>query len=135
SEVHSFVSSFENVFYNSYYLGPLREYPRRLYSWAGEQTESVGNRGERAVNALLTSRQQGATIVDSEGKISLTLEQHIAYWLKELGLIHSFAVRPIAPNRKEYEVRIKRTEESAEVFLTDVGFGVSQILPVLVLLF
>jgi predicted ATPase len=64
-----------------------------------------------------------------------TLEQHVAYWLKELGLIHSFAVRPIAPNRKEYEVRIKRTVESAEVFLTDVGFGVSQLLPVLVLLF
>jgi predicted ATPase len=44
-------------------------------------------------------------------------------------------VQPIAPNRKEYEVRIQRTAESASVFLTDVGFGVSQILPVLVLLF
>ena len=59
----------------------------------------------------------------------------MAYWLKELGLIYSFKVQPIAPNRKEYEVRIQRTAESASVFLTDVGFGVSQILPVLVLLF
>ncbi|WP_231403255.1 AAA family ATPase [Hymenobacter guriensis] len=50
-------------------------------------------------------------------------------------MIHSFVVQPIAPNRKEYEVRIQRTAESASVFLTDVGFGVSQILPVLVLLF
>lgn len=32
-------------------------------------------------------------------------------------------------------MRIQRTAESASVFLTDVGFGVSQILPVLVLLF
>lgn len=64
-----------------------------------------------------------------------TVEEHVAHWLKELGLIYSFKVQPIAPNRKEYEVRIQRTAESASVFLTDVGFGVSQILPVLVLLF
>lgn len=62
------------------------------------------------------------------------VEEHVAQWLKELGLIYSFKVQPIAPNRKEYEVRIQRTAESASVFLTDVGFGVSQILPVLVLL-
>ena len=68
-------------------------------------------------------------------QLKRTVEEHVAHWLKELGLIYSFKVQPIAPNRKEYEVRIQRTVESASVFLTDVGFGVSQILPVLVLLF
>ena len=70
-----------------------------------------------------------------KGEWSRTVEEHVAHWLKELGLIYSFKVQPIAPGRKEYEVRIQRTAESASVFLTDVGFGVSQILPVLVLLF
>lgn len=45
----------------------------------------------------------------------------------------SFVIRPIAENRKEYEVRVKQSATSAEVALTDVGFGVSQILPVLAL--
>jgi predicted ATPase len=57
----------------------------------------------------------------------------VAYWLKELGLIHSFSLKPIAENRKDYEVRVKRSSRSAEVLITDVGFGVSQVLPVLVL--
>ncbi len=125
----------ESLFIGTYYLGPLREYPSRLYIWAGEQTQSVGNRGERAVAALLSSRNQGPTIDMGEGQPKRTVEEHVAHWLKELGLIYSFKVQPIAPNRKEYEVRIQRTAESASVFLTDVGFGVSQILPVLVLLF
>lgn len=125
----------EELFSQFNYLGPLREYPSRLYVWAGEQTQSVGNRGERAIASLLSSRNQGPTIDMGEGQDKRTVEEHVAHWLKELGLIYSFKVQPIAPNRKEYEVRIQRTAESASVFLTDVGFGVSQILPVLVLLF
>ncbi|WP_229725472.1 AAA family ATPase [Hymenobacter baengnokdamensis] len=125
----------ENLFERIEYLGPLREYPNRLYIWAGEQTQSVGSRGERAIAALLSSRNKGHTIDMGEGQPKRTVEEHVAHWLKELGLIYSFKVQPIAPNRKEYEVRIQRTAESASVFLTDVGFGVSQILPVLVLLF
>ena len=133
--IESIEYKFEEFFKEFYYLGPLREYPSRLYLWGGEQPESVGNRGEKAVAALLASRQQGPTIDMGENQPKRTVEEHVAYWLKELGMIHSFVVQPIAPNRKEYEVRIQRTAESASVFLTDVGFGISQILPVLVLLF
>ena len=129
------VYELEEIFEEIFYLGPLREYPSRLYTWAGEQTQGVGNRGERAVAALLSSRNNGPTIDMGPDQPKRTVEEHVAHWLKELGLIYSFKVQPIAPNRKEYEVRIQRTAESASVFLTDVGFGVSQILPVLVLLF
>ncbi|TGE25075.1 DUF3696 domain-containing protein [Hymenobacter aquaticus] len=128
-------SLLENTFTNSYYLGPLREHPSRLYTWGGNKPGNIGNRGAGAVAAILASKNTKSTINIGTKESPITLEQHVAYWLKELGLIHSFEVRPIAPNRKEYEVRIKRTAESAEVFLTDVGFGVSQLLPVLVLLF
>ena len=134
-ELEDAVFRFEYLFNSVFYLGPLREYPNRLYIWGGNQPDGVGNRGERAVAALLSSRNQGPTIDMGEGQPKRTVEEHVAHWLKELGLIYSFKVQPIAPNRKEYEVRIQRTAESASVFLTDVGFGVSQILPVLVLLF
>ncbi|MDO7852011.1 DUF3696 domain-containing protein [Hymenobacter convexus] len=134
-ELQRVEESFYNFFEQIYYLGPLREYPRRLYSWAGDKPQGVGDRGEDIVAALLASRQQGPSIIISDDQPKRNVEEHVAHWLKELGLIYSFKVQPIAPNRKEYEVRIQRTAESASVFLTDVGFGVSQILPVLVLLF
>jgi predicted ATPase len=55
------------------------------------------------------------------------------YWLKELGLIHDFSVRAIAEESNQYQVKVQKAPDSAEVLITDVGFGVSQILPVLVL--
>ena len=59
----------------------------------------------------------------------------IAWWLKELGLIDSFTVSEIAPGAGLYRVLVKRDPESPETFITDVGFGVSQVLPALVLLY
>jgi predicted ATPase len=135
NELQEVEQSFYHLFDSIYYLGPLREFPKRTYVWSGGSSSSIGNRGEYAVSALLSAYGQGLTIRIEEERKMRTVEEHVAHWLKELGLIYSFKVQPIAPNRKEYEVRIQRTAESASVFLTDVGFGVSQILPVLVLLF
>jgi len=52
--------------------------------------------------------------------------------LVELGVISSFQVKAVAQGRKEYEVLIKTHAEAPEVKLTDVGFGISQVLPALV---
>jgi predicted ATPase len=49
-----------------------------------------------------------------------------------MGLVHSFSVGEIAPDRDEYEVLVKTSARAEEVKLTDVGFGVSQVLPVVV---
>ena len=53
--------------------------------------------------------------------------------MKELGLIYDFRVEPIAKGNNVYRVKVRKTESSAEVLITDVGFGVSQVLPVIVL--
>ena len=50
-----------------------------------------------------------------------------------MGLVDSFTLQPIAENRKDYEVLVRTGPRSPEVRITDIGFGVSQILPVLVL--
>lgn len=47
-------------------------------------------------------------------------------------LISSFAVKPVGRHRNEYEVLVKTDAQLAEVKLTDVGFGVSQVLPIIV---
>lgn len=127
-----FVLAFEELFQNLYYLGPLREYPNRSYAWAGERPQDVGRRGELAVQALLASRAL-PKISRGKGKKRVTVEERVAQWLRELGLIHEFRLEEIAENRKDYEVKVRKTAKASEVLITDVGFGVSQILPVLVL--
>jgi predicted ATPase len=128
-----FELAFEEFFDRVFYLGPLREYPRREYTWAGGQPEDVGRRGERAVDALLAARERGLMISRGKGRPRWSLEEYVAWWLRELGLIHAFSVEPVAEGSTLYRVRVQQTPDAPMVLLTDVGFGVSQILPVLVL--
>lgn len=126
-----FSLAYEQAFQQTYYLGPLREYPKRIYPWAGEKPQDVGRRGELAIPALLASRKLPKIRLSQRRTVSL--QERVALWLKDLNLIDSFNVQAIGKNRKDYEVRVKRTLGSSEVLITDVGFGVSQVLPVLVL--
>jgi len=112
------------------YLGPLREHPERRYIWSGENPEHVGWRGERAVEAMLAARDR--MISPGKHKKGRKFDILIAEWLQRLGLLESFQVRPIAKDRKDYEVLVKTKGSAKEVALPDVGFGVSQILPVLI---
>ena len=127
--------AFEKLFGRLYYLGPLREFPRRHYPWNGSEPADMGRRGERVVDALLAARERGPYVSPGRGRGRKlqTLEERIAHWLKELGLIHDFSVDAIAENSNIYQVRVQKSPSSAKVLITDVGFGVSQILPVLVL--
>ena len=122
-----------------FYLGPLRNYPKRQYTWQGSHPSDVGPSGESAVDALLASRRRGKTNtrrLDKRGWAirRITMEEHVAAWLKDLELISSFEVERISQDADIYRVRVTRSQDSTAVLLTDVGFGASQILPVLVLL-
>jgi hypothetical protein len=114
------------------YLGPLRDHPRRIYSWAGDTVPDVGARGEFAIAALLAAGQSGRKLNRGKGQRIATFDTFVAAWLKDLKVIDSFAVKPVARGRKEYEVLIRTQPGAPEVKLTDVGFGVSQVLPAVV---
>ncbi|ACS87449.1 DUF3696 domain-containing protein [Musicola paradisiaca] len=115
-----------------YYLGPLREHPKRIYSWSGETPESAGQKGEFAIAAILAASAQERKLNRGSGQRLTRFDEFIAKWLKDLGVIDSFAVKPVAEGRKEYEVVVKTHVTASEVKITDVGFGVSQVLPALV---
>jgi hypothetical protein len=123
---------FEELFESICYLGPLREYPRRQYIWAGGRPTDVGRRGERVVDALLASRELGELISPGYKMRRITVEERVARWLKTIGLITSFRVERISPESNLYRVRVQ-TRQSSSVSLPDVGFGVSQVLPVITL--
>ncbi|ASF45401.1 DUF3696 domain-containing protein [Methylovulum psychrotolerans] len=128
-------SAYEDMMDQIYYLGPLREYPKRDYQWSGSGPMDVGYRGEGTINAILAATFRGETRTLNDTDEPKPFQEIIAYWLKQLGLIHTFAIKELAEGSSLYRVIVKRDPESPEAFLTDVGFGVSQILPALVLLY
>ncbi len=123
----------EKFFRSVFYLGPLRTKTERLYHWPGFEPESVGYSGENTIAAILSARNR---------KIGLGYKRHtqpfekiIAQKLKEMELIEEFKVNPISDQRQEYEVKVRTKGSQDFVDLPDVGFGVSQVLPVLVQIF
>ena len=126
---------FERLLDDMYYLGPLRSYPNRIYSRSGAQPRDMGRTGEFVVDAMLSSLERHETMSRGGQRRSVTIDKYVAGWLKHLGLIHSFRIASLARGRRLFEVKVQKSRDSAEVLLTDVGFGVSQILPVLALCF
>ncbi len=114
------------------YLGPLRSHPQRIYQWSGDTPASVGQMGEYAVAAILAAQGEGRRLNRQAGHHTKGFAEFIAAWLKDLGVIDDFAVQPVAVGRKEYEVLVKTHAKAPEVKITDVGFGISQVLPALV---
>ncbi|EKD34139.1 MAG: hypothetical protein ACD_75C02452G0002 [uncultured bacterium] len=127
-----FALATEKVLDHFYYVGPLRDHPKRTYLWSGDTPEDVGLKGEFAIAALLAAEAQKRQLNRGTRMRLQMFSEFIAGWLKDLGIIHDFKVKPVAPGRKEYEVLVKTQPGASEVKIADVGFGVSQVLPVLV---
>jgi len=120
----------EKLFRSLFYLGPLRMKAERLYSWTGIEPESVGYSGENTVAAILAAKAR--QISPGYRKRTRPFERIIAQKIQEMGLIDEFTVIPISEERQEYEVKVRTRGSSDPVDLPDVGFGISQVLPVIV---
>ena len=130
-----FELAYENMMDSIYYLGPLREYPRRDYQWAGSGPNDVGQRGERTIDAILAATARKETRSLGYRRRWKSFQEMIAYWLLELGLIREFHLEEIASGTNLYRAIVRASLSSVQTTLSDVGFGVSQVLPALVLLY
>ena len=107
-----------------YYLGPLREQPKRVYEWSVKKPRDVGARGENTIDAILAA-----------GNESSGFQQRIATQLRKMGILHDFQlISASTENMIFYLPRVKPPNSTTITYLPDVGFGVSQVLPVVVLL-
>ena len=114
--------AFEGLFSRVHYLGPRRDDPRHDYTWEESHPKDVGQYGEKTISALLSSLvQQRSTYYQ------------VMEWLQKLELIYSYTLNSTSDTEQDYELLVKQHEDGPEVGLTDVGFGVSQVLPVLTL--
>ena len=116
------VPAFEQQLRHVYYLGPLREPLQKKVYRAGTEAADIGQRGEYALPILLAPPNE-------------PVKEKVTEWLCELALLDSFIVRPFGDGDQIWsnEVWVRHTPGAASVLLVDVGFGVSQILPVLTL--
>ena len=130
-----FELQYEILMDSIYYLGPLREYPRREYHWSGSAAADVGERGEWTINAILAATRDGEMRSLGYRKRRKPFQEMIAYWLSKLGLIHEFRLEEIAEGSNLYQAMVKTASPGVTTTLTDVGFGVSQVLPAVVLLY
>ena len=121
--LRGFASVFETFFSDLYYLASTRAEPRRQNRWEGEHPINVGKRGHDVISAILSAR------VKHRGQN----EERISAWLREMKLAHSFALESRGDDGKNYEIRLRKNAESPAVPLVDMGYGLSQFLPVLVL--
>ena len=115
-------SAFEDLFSKIRYLGPRREDPRRNYRWEVSHPNDVGHNGENMISALLSSRIRHRST-----------DEQILNWLQRLELIYSYDLNSTSNTEQDYEFLVQQYKDGPTVGLTDVGFGVSQVLPLLTL--
>ena len=128
-----------NFFEKLFYLGPLRQGATRTYLWRQSAPTDVGPDGSNAIQALLAARDRGKTntrghAVNRTHAEPITVEEHVSQWLQELGLASVFETRRLRDGDDFYEVILRAAPNARQIPLIDVGFGLSQVLPVLVLL-
>jgi hypothetical protein len=101
-------------------LGPYRTPPERWYVFAGTEPRDVGFRGQ-SLPDLLFRRPE--------------LVHDVNIWLDKLEIGYHINVQSVGPRSRDlFEVRLidSRRRDPVEVALSDVGYGISQILPFVV---
>ena len=127
-------AAYEAQLDNIFYLGPLRQYPQRDYLWARSRPQDVGRSGEKAVDAILAATAEKERRNLKNKSPLRPFQEMIAHWLREIGLVHDFRIEEIAPDSNRWQARVTVRKGGSVALLTDVGFGVSQVLPVITLL-
>lgn len=113
---------FERIIDRIHPIGPLRRQPERYYSRTGGKPETIEPDGANTIQALIASAREGRYLLDHTTRI-----------LQDMDLVEAFDVKPIDENQRLYEATA--TVGGVSSSLVDVGFGVSQVLPVVALLF
>ena len=133
--LRDFNKTVENLLLSISYLGPLRKRANRAYRWAGSYPESVGADGEDTIYAILAAQEEDRQYNFKEKQHKQNFDLVIANSLKDMGLIEEFSITKVDKNRHDYDVKVKPKGSIEFSYIPDVGFGISQVLPVLVQLF
>ena len=97
------------------YIGPLREFPGRSYSFPGNAGEDVGKTGKYMPDILLKRPD---------------IVENVNRWFSKFGIDYELKVESF--KRNLFALTLIDKKNGCEVSPTDVGFGISQLLPIIV---
>jgi len=99
------------------YVGPLRERPRRIYELGGERPFSVGPTGVFAPEILFRNRRSG-------------LLDKVNDWIRKFEFGEK--IRADKLTESVFNVTLQHQRSSPRINIADTGFGLSQVLPLIV---
>jgi predicted ATPase len=111
-----------DVFGNFESISPFRDAPKRTYLFSGASPTTVGRTGANTIDILVSDAFR-------RGGEKKGLVEAVSQWFQNNGIARSVKVKPLTS--RHFEVCIIGNDGS-EHNLCDVGFGCSQVLPVLV---
>ena len=104
-----------------HYIGPFRSNPERIYRRNDTIKDNVGTKGEHAVKLLI--------------KESNAITKEVSKWF-EKAFNYQLLVEPLegkTHNGEEaeyYQIKLRNLESMAESNIMDVGYGISQVFPI-----
>jgi predicted ATPase len=114
-------SQFEENLSRVIYLGPLREEPSRLYAGIAERPQDVGIAGEDAVHVLWLGKRER-----KQAELRRTVEK----WMTAFDICKEMKLRQV--EGPYFQLYFVDKHTGVKATLADVGFGASQLLPVIV---
>jgi len=103
---------------NVVHIGPLRQEPDRTYHFTGETPSDVGRDGRDALKILF---------LDKYSADSIDLISDVNHWLEKMGYVLEWDVL-----KGGMAHLMLKDKSEIQINLKDVGFGISQLLPVLI---
>ncbi|WP_318556075.1 DUF3696 domain-containing protein [Geobacter anodireducens] len=112
--------SIVNTFNNISYLGPLREHPTRYYYTKGNDDSNVGTKGENIAEVLYKHKE--------------AIESRLSNYFELFQIPYKLEIKKIGDELIGEIIVITLIDSRTNVAVTpaDVGFGICQILPILV---
>jgi predicted ATPase len=105
-------------------IGPFRTPPERRYSFGGFSSSKSGPRGEQAVDLLVTEKLLKTS--------KHPLQSAVSFWLQHLKLAQKVSIEDLAKNINLFQLSLTGAARTLQANVADVGYGISQILPVIV---
>lgn len=130
-------SALDRCFDSMSYIGPLREEPKRFYFRDEGRVLDIGTKGEYAAQILsleADTEVRNVRDVNCRYRRRERLGAAVDYWLRDrMGMASGVSVEPLSTELPIYDVRVSSMEHRSEkASILNVGFGMSQVLPVIV---
>jgi predicted ATPase len=111
-----------DAFANYDSISPFRDQPQRTYLFSGETPSRVGRTGSNGISLLVNDESR-------RGSLKIGMGEIISEWLAITGIAEEVVLRPLT--ERHFEICVRDLDGKIHN-ICDVGFGCSQVLPVLV---